>query len=95
MPISRNPVLAAAVAGTLATLLATGGAHAQEAIPPSLITPDRVETSVGTTQPTGVPRGNWIQTDPKKGWFTILRLYSPLESFFDKSWRPSEIGLLK
>jgi hypothetical protein len=47
------------------------------------------------TQPAGVPRGNWIQTDPKKGWFTILRLYSPLEPFFDKSWRPSEIDLAK
>jgi len=42
-------------------------------------------------QPAGVARGNWIQTDPEKGWFTILRLYSPLPAFFDKSWRPSEI----
>jgi hypothetical protein len=42
-------------------------------------------------QPEGVPRANWIQTDPEKGWFTILRLYSPLPPFFDKSWRPSEI----
>ena len=42
-------------------------------------------------QPEGVKRGNWIQTDPKKGWFTILRLYSPLEPFFTKEWRPSEI----
>lgn len=46
-------------------------------------------------QPNDVKRGNWIQTDPKKGWFVILRLYSPLESFFDKSWRPSEIELAK
>jgi len=46
-------------------------------------------------QPGGVDRGNWIQTDPKKGWFTILRLYSPLPSFFDKSWRPSEIELVR
>ena len=45
-------------------------------------------------QPEGVARGNWIQTDPEKGWFTILRLYSPLEPFFDKSWRPSEIELV-
>ena len=45
----------------------------------------------GPTQPAGVARGNWIQTDPRKGWFVILRLYSPLESFFDKSWRPGEI----
>jgi hypothetical protein len=48
----------------------------------------------GPEQPDGVKRGNWIQTDPKKGWFTILRLYSPLPSFFDKSWRPSEIALV-
>jgi hypothetical protein len=49
----------------------------------------------GPSQPPGVDRGNWIQTMPGKGWFTILRLYSPLESFFDKSWRPSEIELVK
>lgn len=48
----------------------------------------------GPTQPEGVARGNWIQTDPQKGWFTILRLYSPLPSFFDKSWRPSEIEVV-
>jgi hypothetical protein len=46
-------------------------------------------------QPRNVKEGNWIQTDPKKGWFTILRLYSPLQSFFDKSWRPGEIELVK
>ena len=46
------------------------------------------------TQPTGVKRGNWIQTTPNKGYFVILRLYSPLEPFFNKSWRPSEIELV-
>jgi hypothetical protein len=46
-------------------------------------------------QPKGVKRGNWIQTDPKKGWFTVLRLYSPLEPFFTKEWRPSEIESVK
>jgi len=45
----------------------------------------------GPTQPAGVKRGNWIQTVPGKGWFTLLRLYSPLESFFTKEWRLSEI----
>jgi hypothetical protein len=49
----------------------------------------------GPERPKGVKRGNWIQTDPEKGWFTILRLYSPLESFFDKSWRPSEIEMVR
>jgi hypothetical protein len=42
-------------------------------------------------QPAGVKPGNWIQTMPGKSWFVILRLYSPLEPFFDKTWRPSEI----
>jgi hypothetical protein len=49
----------------------------------------------GPEQPKGVARGNWIQTDPEKGWFTILRLYSPLPAFFDKSWQPSEIEQVK
>ena len=31
------------------------------------------------------------QTDPDKGFFAILRCYSPLQSYFDKSWRPGEI----
>jgi hypothetical protein len=47
------------------------------------------------TQPEGVKRGNWIQTMPGKGWFTLLRLYSPLESFFTKEWRLSEIELVQ
>lgn len=47
------------------------------------------------TQPEGVGRGNWIQTDPEKGWFVCLRLYSPLEPFFDKSWRISEVELVE
>ena len=48
----------------------------------------------GPTPPAGVKRGNWIQTMPNKGWFVILRLYSPLEPFFTKTWRPSEIELV-
>ena len=50
---------------------------------------------VAPTKPDGVSDGNWNQTDPKKGWNTILRLYSPLEPFFTKKWRPSEIELVK
>jgi hypothetical protein len=42
-------------------------------------------------RPDDVAPGNWIQTDPERGWFVILRLYSPLPSYFDKSWRPGEI----
>lgn len=46
-------------------------------------------------QPAGVARGNWIQTVPGKGYFVLLRLYSPLEPFFTKAWRPSEVELVK
>jgi hypothetical protein len=45
-------------------------------------------------QPPDSPDGNWIQTDEDKGFFVILRLYSPGQSYFDKSWRPSEIETL-
>ena len=43
------------------------------------------------TQPDGIAPGNWIQTDPDRGWFVVLRLYSPLQPFFDKTWRAGEI----
>jgi hypothetical protein len=47
------------------------------------------------TKPADAKESNWIQTVPGKGWFTILRLYSPLESFFTKAWRPTEITLVR
>jgi hypothetical protein len=45
-------------------------------------------------QPGGIARGNWIQTIPGRGWFVLLRLYGPLEPFFDKAWRPGEIEMV-
>jgi hypothetical protein len=39
--------------------------------------------------------GNWLQTIPGKSWFTIFRLYGPLEPWLDKTWRPSEVELVK
>jgi hypothetical protein len=38
---------------------------------------------------------NWIQTDPSKGWNTILRLYGPLEPFYDKTWKPGDPELVE
>jgi hypothetical protein len=49
-----------------------------------------VRIHVGPAQPGDTAEGNWIQTMPGKGWFAILRLYSPLPPFFDKSWRIGE-----
>jgi hypothetical protein len=44
----------------------------------------------GPSAPEG-KEANWLQTVPGKGWWTILRLYNPLQPFFDKTWRPGEI----
>ncbi len=48
----------------------------------------------GPEQPKDVKRGNWIQTTPGKGFIPALRLYSPLEPFFAKKWRPTEVELV-
>jgi hypothetical protein len=34
---------------------------------------------------------NWIQTVPGESWNTILRLPGPLETWFNKTWRPGDI----
>ncbi|WP_319524521.1 DUF1254 domain-containing protein [uncultured Desulfosarcina sp.] len=44
------------------------------------------------------PKGkenNWIETVSNKSWFPVLRLYGPLEPWFEKTWRPGEIELVK
>jgi hypothetical protein len=38
---------------------------------------------------------NWIQTVPYKGWFTLLRLYGAVDPWFDKTWRPGDVVLVK
>jgi hypothetical protein len=61
--------------------------------------PDRVSTQEGLEKnadgsvdiylsPTA-PQGhekNWIQTVPGRAWFTFLRLYGPLEPYYERSW---------
>ena len=49
-----------------------------------------VDVWFGPTAPEG-HEANWVQTLPGKGWNVLLRLYGPLESWFDKTWKPSEI----
>lgn len=60
-----------------------------------VVNPDTsVDVYFGPTAPAG-HETNWIQTIPGKGFNPMLRLYSPLESWFDKTWRPSEVVLIK
>ncbi|QDT68887.1 hypothetical protein MalM25_18130 [Planctomycetes bacterium MalM25] len=47
----------------------------------------------GPTPPAGM-EGNWIQSVPEKGWHTIFRLYGPLQSFYEKTWKPSDPELV-
>jgi hypothetical protein len=53
-----------------------------------------VDVWFGPKAPAG-KESNWVQTVPGKGWNTLLRLYGPLEPWFDKTWRPGEIELVK
>jgi hypothetical protein len=50
-----------------------------------------VDVYFGPKAPAGKEH-NWVQTVPGKGWNTLLRLYGPLEPWFNKTWRPSEIA---
>lgn len=49
----------------------------------------------GPTKPADVPESNWIQTNPKEGWFQILRCYSPSKAFFDKTWQAGKLKIVK
>jgi hypothetical protein len=53
-----------------------------------------VDVYFGPKAPPGMER-NWIQTLPGKGWNMLFRLYGPLEPWFDKSWKLSEIERVK
>ena len=44
------------------------------------------------------PKGfenNWLQTIPGKSWFVAHRMYGPEQAWIDKTWRPSEIEMVK
>jgi hypothetical protein len=53
-----------------------------------------VDVYFGPKAPAG-KENNWVQTNPGEGWSTLFRLYGPLDPWFDKTWRPSEIELVK
>jgi hypothetical protein len=53
-----------------------------------------VDVWFGPTAPEG-HEANWVQTVPGKGWNVLIRLYGPLESWFDKSWKPGEFELVQ
>lgn len=48
-----------------------------------------IDLVFGPTPP-GRHEENWIRTLPEQGWQILLRLYGPLEAYFDKTWKPDD-----
>jgi hypothetical protein len=46
-------------------------------------------------KPPAGQESNWVQTMPGKGWNTLLRLYGPLEPWFNKTWKPGDFELVE
>lgn len=58
--------------------------------------PDRsIDLYFGPKKPANVPASNFVGTNPGKGFFMILRLYSPGKAYFDKTWKPDDIVKMK
>jgi hypothetical protein len=38
--------------------------------------------------------GNWVQTWSGRSYLVFLRLYGPLELWFDKTWKPGDFELV-
>jgi hypothetical protein len=56
------------------------------------------DTSVDVWFGPAAPKGhesNWVQTVPGKGWNVLIRLYGPLQPWFDKTWKPGEFEIIK
>ena len=56
-----------------------------------LVNPDSSVDVYFGPQPPESKESNWVQTLPGMGWWVYLRLYAPLEPWFDGTWRPGEI----
>ena len=45
---------------------------------------------LGPEPPEG-KEGNWIRTLPDVGWFPMIRLYGPLETWIERTWKPDDV----
>jgi hypothetical protein len=46
----------------------------------------------GPEAPAGM-QANWVQTMPGKGYNLILRLYGPLQPWFNQTWQPGDLEI--
>ena len=44
----------------------------------------------GPSAPAG-QQANWVQTVPGRGYNVLLRLYGPLEPWFNQTWKPGDL----
>jgi hypothetical protein len=49
-----------------------------------------IDIYFGLEAPEGFEK-NWVKTIPGEGWFTYIRLYGPLDAYFDQTWKPDDI----
>ena len=57
--------------------------------PPGIAAPREMPTRFSPKAPAG-KEGNWVQTMPGRGYNVVLRLYGPLEPWFNKTWKPGD-----
>ena len=38
---------------------------------------------------------NYLHTPENKGWFSLIRLYGPEKSFFERTWQPGDFEKIK
>ncbi len=50
-----------------------------------------IDLYFGPELPAGAPESNYIGTNAGEGFFVIIRLYSPGQSYFDKTWKPDDV----
>ncbi len=54
-----------------------------------------IDLYFGPDLPAGAPASNYIGTNDGEGFFVVIRLYSPGETYFDKTWRPDDVVELR
>ena len=54
----------------------------------------RVDLYFGPKAPAGL-EGNWIETVPGKGFYPMVRFYTPKEGLFDGTWKLPDVELMK
>ena len=53
-----------------------------------------IDLYFGPTSPVG-KESNWVETVPGKGWMVLIRIYGPLDPWFDETWKPGDFELVE